>query len=259
MDEFHTLGSFSSHASSSIPKSLPKSRALAPKSKPTLSPKFKTTTKHYSTSTSHQRGHWTDEEHLKYLLACNMCGNDLNEIVKILKTRTKAQICSHKQKTEAAMSKPNFHKLQEGAGAFLKEKLNQAFHQLQYKQIPSLIPIEPNLLQDFKHILGSKINSNFVITKKDIEYVGIVLLINEFDRLFESKPNETKNLVMSSSCIDGKKDEKMLDVEAEDSNENGLLDKEIEAESSEMEVDSFIKSIQNSSSISPGPSESYCC
>jgi len=194
-----------------------------------------------STNTSYHCDHWTNKERLRYLIARNVNKYSLDEIVKLLYPRTRTQIRSHEQKVKDAVSKSILYELQPDVSLYLKEKLNPAYYQPQNEQIPSSlsIPIEPNLLQEFKNILGSKVNSSYVITKKDIEHVGTRLLLNEQEKLREFEINKIKKTEVLSPCIIGGRHEIRSNEEAKDLNRNWLPDRENDFEPSEMEPESI--------------------
>jgi len=193
----------------------------------------------YSTNIPYRSGQWTDKERLRYLMARNVNKSGLDEIVKLLYPRTKNQIRSHEQKVKKAITKSTFHKLQAQVRLYLEEKLNLAYDQPQYEQIPSslLVSINPNLLQDFKNILGSKINSNYVITRKDMEYVGIKLLRDEWKKLHEFEVNETRETEVLTPCIIEGMLEMCSNEEAKGPNRSRPLNRENAFEFPEMEED----------------------
>lgn len=232
----------------SVPNLIHKSNKSSSISKSKLHikpPNTSETTKYCSTCSFHRRGRWTDEEHLKFLLASNSKGNDISVLEKLLKSRTKTQIRSHKQKIDAVNDKPMNKKLREATSDFLNEKLNQAYEHLLHTEVPtssSLFGIENGLLEEFKTILGPKINKDYVITKEDIVYVGIVLLKKEYDKVFEIRPKQTNTSLISEPHLYSFEDALIPDPEQEDPNLNSLCLTEKKSESMEAERDLIIES-----------------
>lgn len=224
-----------------------KSNEPFPISKSKLQSKPQAIPKHCSICSSHRRGRWTDEEHLKFLLTRTIEGDDINIISKSLKSRTKTQIRSHKQKIEAASDKPMRKKLREATSDLLNEKLNQAHEHLLHTKVPtssSLFGIKSDLLEEFKSILGPKINTDYVITKEDIVYVGMALIKKEYDQIFETRPKQTKTPPIFDAPHYRPEDGIISNLEAEDSNLNSLIEKGPEL--MEEEIDSVIESHKRS-------------
>lgn len=194
------------------------------------------------TRDEYRKGRWTNEEHLRYLLASSLSDGNWSSIVRSLKTRSEAQIRSHKQKMEMAMKKPGNKKLQEDTCRFLHEKLHVAQENLRRKKIPKgtlTTTMKKSLYEEFKQILGPRMNQDYIITKEDVEFVGIKLLKAEYDTLFEDKHiKEGKNFPMQMVSSFKAEGESLLDIGVESLDDNNPTEKNHALDSIESQLGS---------------------
>lgn len=234
MDEFNNSRPCVLARTQELPSSSVRTHSVKPKLKPnskTLSKaisKLKGTSKICDSKQSYRTGHWTDEEHLRFLFARSLYRNNVGAIAKILKTRTEVQIRSHNQKIEAVSINPMNRKLQESVSELLGEKLKKARESLQPENPPALassVAIDENLLSDFTRILGRKINKNHVITKEDIEYLGLTLLKSEYDSILSYKARATKSSSIQLPTLLKLEDETFSKMDGEQSGRSAAGEK----------------------------------